>query len=127
MGLYIENNKLVIMKNPKTFHFNLPKGLDNNSMHEIVFIVTHNELLAKHTMKNELVDCCPNTSMESILINTKNSKTSEPHKYVLKFSQISDLKKSNKNFALQNVSIHYTWKNIRQLYKNIKLKIIAPT
>ena len=74
-----------------------------------------------------LVDCCPNTSMESILMNTKNSKTSEPLKYVLKFSQRSDLKISNKHFALQNVSIHYTWKNIRQQYKNIKLKIIAPT
>ena len=29
--------------------------------------------------------------------------------------------------ALQKLSIYYTWKNIRQQYKNNDLKIIAPT
>ena len=29
--------------------------------------------------------------------------------------------------ALQNLSIYYTWKNIRQQYKNDKHKTIAPT
>ena len=41
-------------------------------------------------------------------------------------SQRLDLKSSNEHFALQNVTIYYTWKNIRKQYKNIKLKIIAP-
>ena len=34
---------------------------------------------------------------------------------------------SNKHLALQNLSIYYTWKNIRKQYKNNKLKITAPT
>ena len=38
-----------------------------------------------------------------------------------------DLRSSSKHVALQNLSIYYTWKNIRQQYKNNKLKIIAPT
>ena len=33
--------------------------------------------------------------MEAIFINTKNSKTNEPHQFVLNLSQILDLKSSN--------------------------------
>ena len=65
--------------------------------------------------------------METIFINTENSKTSGPHKFVLNLSQRLDLKSSNKHVALQNVSIYYTWNYIRQQYRNNKLKIIAPT
>ena len=37
--------------------------------------------------------------MEAIFMNTKNSKTSEPHKFVLNISQRLDLRSSNKNVA----------------------------
>ena len=60
--------------------------------------------------------------METILINTKNSKTIEPHKCVLNLSQILDLRSSNKHVVLQNLLVE----NIRQQYKNSKTKIIAP-
>ena len=65
--------------------------------------------------------------METIFMITKNSKTGGPHKFGLHLSQNLDLKSSNKHVALQNLSIYYTWKNIRKQYKNNKLKIIAPT
>ena len=42
-------------------------------------------------------------------------------------SQRLDLRSSNKYVALQNLSIYYTWKNIRKQYKNNQLIIIAPT
>ena len=38
-----------------------------------------------------------------------------------------DIKNIDKDVTLQNLSIYYTWKNIRQQYKNNKLKIMAPT
>ena len=57
--------------------------------------------------------------METILINTKNSKKNESHKFVLNFSQRLDLRSSNRYLALQNLSIYYTWKNIRKQYKTI--------
>ena len=60
--------------------------------------------------------------METILMNTGNSKTSEPHKFVLNMLQRIDLKSSNKRVALQNLSIYYPCKNIRKVYKNNKLK-----
>ena len=64
--------------------------------------------------------------METIFMNMENSETNEPHKIVLNLSQRLDLRSSNKNVALQNLSVYYTWKNIRKQYKNNKLKIIAP-
>ena len=65
--------------------------------------------------------------MEVIFMNTKNSKTNEPHKFVLNLSQRLDLRSSNKHVTLQNLTIYYTWKNIRKQFKNNQLKIIAPT
>ena len=37
-----------------------------------------------------------------------------------------NLKNPNKNMALANLSIYYTWKNITSVYSNNKLKISAP-
>ena len=74
-----------------------------------------------------LVNYCPNINMEMIFMNTENSKMSERHKFVYNLSQKLDLKSSNKDIAYQNLSIYYTWKNIRQQSKKNPLKIIAPT
>ena len=38
-----------------------------------------------------------------------------------------NLKNSNKNIALANLSIYYTWKNIKSEYNNNKFKVSAPT
>ena len=65
--------------------------------------------------------------METIFLNMRNSKTSEPHTFVLNLSWKLDLRSSNKHAALQNLSICYTCKNKRQQYRNHKLKIIVPT
>ena len=56
--------------------------------------------------------------METIFMNTENSKMNEPHKVVLDFSQRLDLRNLNKLIALLNLSIYYMWKNIRRHYKN---------
>ena len=56
--------------------------------------------------------------MESTFMNTENSKRNGPHKFALNLSQRLDLESSNKHIALQNLSIYYTWKNIRKQYKN---------
>ena len=70
---------------------------------------------------------CPNISMETIFMNLENSKTNEPQKFVFNLSQRIDLRSSNKHVILQNLSVYYTWKNIKQLYKNNELKILALT
>ena len=66
--------------------------------------------------------------METIFLNTKNSKTSEPHRFKLDLTDELNLKNSNKNMTLANLSIYYyTWKNIKSEYRNNKFKISAPT
>ena len=47
-------------------------------------------------------------------MNTENSKTCEPDKFVLYISDILDLRKTNKHVALQNLYIYYTSKNIKK-------------
>ena len=51
----------------------------------------------------------------------------EPHKFVLSMSQRLDLRSSDKHVALENLSVYYTWENIRKQCKINKFKIIAPT
>ena len=60
-------------------------------------------------------------------MNTENSKVNEPHKFRLTLADKLNLKDPNKNMALANLSIYYTWKNIKSAYSNNKFKISAPT
>ena len=60
-------------------------------------------------------------------MNTENSKTNEPHRFKLDLADKLNLKNPKKNMALANLSIYYTWKNIKSEYKNNKFKISAPT
>ena len=65
--------------------------------------------------------------MEITFINTENIKTSEPHKFRLNLTGKLNIKNPNKNLALANLSIYYTWKNIKSEYNNNEFKILAPT
>ena len=58
-------------------------------------------------------------------MNTKNSKTSESHRFKYNLIDKLDLKNPNKNMALANLSIYYTWKNVKSIHN--KFKISAPT
>ena len=60
-------------------------------------------------------------------MNTENSKTNEPHRFRLSLADKLNLKNPNKNIALGNLSIYYTWKNIKSAYNNNKFKVSAPT
>ena len=63
--------------------------------------------------------------METIFINNENSKTSEPHRFKLDLTCKLNLKNSNKNMVLANLSIYYTCKNIESECNNNKFKISA--
>ena len=65
--------------------------------------------------------------METIFLSTENSKTNEPHRFRLKVADKINLKDPNKNMALANLTVYYTWKNIKCAYKNNKFKISAPS
>ena len=50
--MIIKDNKLVIIIEPKTIHFDLPKVTGNNLKYEINFTIKHNEHISKHTKEN---------------------------------------------------------------------------
>ena len=65
--------------------------------------------------------------METIFMNSKNSKTNKPHRFKLDLTDKLNLKNPNKNMALANLSIYYTWKNFKSEYNINEFKISAPT
>ena len=87
----------------------------------------------KKTKQNNLkvFDECY-VKMETIFMNTLNSKTNEYNKFIYQFTDklnknILTKKNLNKNMVLANLSIYYTWKNIKSEYNNNKFKMSGPT
>ena len=64
--------------------------------------------------------------MDTKFMNSENSKKSEPHRLSFNLTDKINLKSSDKYVALSNLSIYYTWKNIKKSYKNNKFKMSAP-
>ena len=65
--------------------------------------------------------------MDTIFMNSENSGTSRYHVLIFKLTDELDIKRGQKTVALSNLSIYYTWKNIKSSYNNNKFKISAPT
>ena len=66
--------------------------------------------------------------METIFINTKNSKTNETNKFIYQFTEKLNLKTpNNQNIGLVDLRIYCTWKNIKSTYNNNKFKTPAST
>ena len=120
---------------PKQMHQILPIALaqvksGNNSesllneIRQIVYsLYQSKKLLKKYTIT--LNQC--NYKMDTICMNSENSKTSEPHVLILKLIDKLDLRRGEKSIALSNLNIYYTWKNIKNSCNNNKFKISALT
>ena len=64
--------------------------------------------------------------MDTIFMNSENSRTPKPHILILKLTNKLDLRIGKNVIALSNLSNNYTWKNIKSSYNNTKFKISAP-
>ena len=65
--------------------------------------------------------------MDTIFMNSENSKTTDPHRLLLNLTGKINLKESDKYVALSNLNICYTWKNKKKSCKSNKFKISTPT
>ena len=65
--------------------------------------------------------------MDIIFMYSENSRTPNAHILILKLIDKLDLRIGKKVIALSNLSICYTWKNIKSCYNKNKFKISAPT
>ena len=48
-------------------------------------------------------------------MNSKNNKTSDPQRLLLNLKDKINLKRSDKDVALSNLTMYYTWKNIKKV------------
>ena len=65
--------------------------------------------------------------MDTIFMNSENSKASKPHVLILRLTNKLGLRIGEKIITLSNLTIYYTWKNIKSSYNNNKFKLSAPT
>ena len=65
--------------------------------------------------------------MDTIFMNSENSKISDPHRLLLNLTDKLNLKRNDKFVALSNLSNYQTQKNTKKSYKNNKFKISALT
>ena len=65
--------------------------------------------------------------MDTIFMNSENSKIYKSYVLNLKLTDKLDLRIGKKVIHLSNLSIYYTWKNIKSSYNNNRFKISAPT
>ena len=61
--------------------------------------------------------------MDTIFMNSKNSGTFDPHRLLLNLTDKINLQRSDKYVASSNLSIYYSWKNIKKSYIYDKFKI----
>ena len=55
--------------------------------------------------------------MDTISLNSENSKTSEPHRLLINLANKIKLRRSDEYIALSNLSMYYTWKNINKSFE----------
>ena len=65
--------------------------------------------------------------MDTIFMNSKNSKTSEPHVLMNKLTDKLDLTSGEESITLPNLGIYYKWKNIKSSQNNNTFKKSAQT
>ena len=65
--------------------------------------------------------------MDTTFMNSENSETFHPHRILCNLSDKINVKRSVRYVALSNLSIYYTSKNIKKLYRNNKFKTSTPT
>ena len=65
--------------------------------------------------------------MDTIFMNSENSKAPDPHRLLLDLLDKIDLRRSDNYVALSNLSIYYASKNIKNPHNKNKFRISAST
>ena len=106
---------------------NTPGNLLNEIRPTIYSLLWEKEITKKvyHNIMNSIK--LYKKRMDTIFMNSENSKTSHPHRLLLNLTDKIDLTAKDKYVALSTLSIYYTWKDIKKSYKNNRLRISTPT
>ena len=87
-----------------------------NKIRQIIYSLYRAKEIAKKVYNNKMNSIIRyNTKRNTIFMNSKSSKTSDPHRLLLNFTDKTDLRRKDKYIALSNLSIYYRWKNIKKV------------
>ena len=81
-----------------------------NKMRQIIYSLYREKEVTKKVYSNIMNSVKLKNRMDTIFMNSENSKTSDPHRLLLNLSDNINLKRSDKYVSLSNLSIYYTWK-----------------
>ena len=102
-------------------YFAVPKNITLNSTHYFIMKIPNKGEL-QQTVFNHSSNIYFRDFFESLQKCTVKNEISDSHRLLLNLLDKIDLKRSEKYVALSNLSIYYTWKNIKKSYKNNKIK-----
>ena len=85
-----------------------------NEIRQIIYSLYRAKEITKKVYNNIMNSRKLQNRMDTILMNSENSKPSDHHRLLLILTDKINLKRSDKYVALLNLSIYYTWKNIKK-------------
>ena len=100
---------------------------DSESLLNEVRQILYSLYRSKEITKNVYSNILKSTKINTIFMNSENSRTSELHVLLLKLTNKLDLRRGQKSVAVSKLGIYYKWKNVKSSYNNNKFKISAPT
>ena len=85
----IMEKNVIVIRDPKSFCFNFdwPKDADENLKYQIEFVIKSNKSLAEYQIKKEIGQILLKYKRGNDIMDTKNSKTNEPHEFALNLSK----------------------------------------
>ena len=98
-----------------------------NEIRQIIYYLYQPNKITNKVYNNIMNSIQLQYKMDNTFLNSENSEKYDPHKLLLNLMDKMNLKKSDKYLALWNLSIYYTSKNIKKIYKNNEFKISALT
>ena len=78
-----------------------------------IYLMIMLKLDLKLCIKQNMEQVNADIKMDTIFMNSENSKTSEPHVLIFNLTDKLDLGRGEKSVALSHLSIYCTWKNIK--------------
>ena len=85
-----------------------------NEMRQIIYYLYQAKEINEKVYNNIKNSVKLKNSMDTIFMNSENSKTSEIHRLLLNVTDKINLKRRDQYVTLSNLSIYYTWKNIKK-------------
>ena len=83
-----------------------------NEIRQIIYLLYWEKKITKKVYNNIMNSIKSWKRMDTIFMNSENSKTSDPHRLLINLTDKIDLRRKDKYVALSNLSIYYTWRNI---------------